>query len=125
MQIVSNLRTKLPESVLNYLRSECLEERTAEFGVDVKVYPIDEVTINGVEVLMDWGNASKNFDGLAKKDISFKWEDGKVNETRVFEVCYSIPLRMLGDRTQIYVNVSFTAKSTWSWLARTEAGSLK
>lgn len=87
MQIVSNLRTKLPESVLKYLRSECQEERTAEFGVDVKVYPIDEVIINGVEELMDWGNASKNFDGLAKKDISFKWEDGKVNETRVFEVC--------------------------------------
>ena len=86
IQIVSYLTSKLPEGVLNYLRSEYVEEHSTEFGKDIKVYPVDEVSINGVEVLMEWGNSSKNYDGLVKKDISFKWEDTKVNETKVFEV---------------------------------------
>lgn len=85
-QIVRNLISKLPETVLKYLKSENSEEPVTEFGKDVKVYPIDELSENGVDMLMDWGNTASNFDGLTKKDISFKWEDSKTNDSRIFEV---------------------------------------
>nr|CAH0109762.1 unnamed protein product [Daphnia galeata] len=82
---VRNLVNKLPEVVMKYLKNENPEENVAEFGKDVKVYPIDEVSVSGVEVLIEWGSPVGNFDGLTKKDISFKWEEAKTNETRVFE----------------------------------------
>lgn len=77
----------MPESVVKYLKSENLEEHITTFGKDIKVYPIDEVCFNNTEIkLVDWGSSTKNLDDLAKKNISFKWEESKVNETRIFEV---------------------------------------
>ena len=118
IQIVSYLTNKLPEGVLNYLRSECVEEHSTEFGKDIKVYPVDEVTIKR-ELLMEWGYSKKNYDGLVKKNISFKWEETKVNETKVFEVfviLYVCTYFMM----IIFLN---TAESSRTWLARAEIDS--
>jgi hypothetical protein len=105
---------KLPEVVMKYLKNENPEENVAEFGKDVKVYSIDEVSVSGVEVLIEWGSPVGNFDGLTKKDISFKWEEAKTNETRVFEVyvyCNLIFCLKIGN---IFF---FLAESARSWLA--------
>lgn len=71
---------------MKYLKNENPEEGVAEFGKDVKIYPVEEVSVSGVELLIDWGSPTSNFDGLTKKDISFKWEDSKTNDSRIFEV---------------------------------------
>lgn len=72
---------------MKYLKSENLEEHIAQFGKDVKIYPIDEILFNNFEeTLLNWGSCAQNVEVLAKKDISFKWEEAKVNETKVFEV---------------------------------------
>lgn len=81
------MANKLPASVIKYLKSENLEEHKTKFGKDIKVYPIDEVCFNNTEAkLMNWGSSADSLDDIAKKDISFKWEESKVNETRIFEV---------------------------------------
>lgn len=77
---------------MKYLKNENPEEGVAEFGKDVKIYPVEEVSVSGVELLIDWGSPTSNFDGLTKKDIiSFKWEEAKKNETRVYEVFEWVP----------------------------------
>lgn len=97
MQAVINLRNKLPDSVLKYLRLEYSEEENLPlFGKDVKIYPVEEVSSclnDAEEVLTNWGVPSNIVNGVAKKDISFEWKASNPVDTKVVEVPPEILLR--------------------------------